>query len=225
MKHAKQGVSSNVRNLFETNTIKLVVCDMHGTTITDNGISQKCFRKALKDSNIELGLHNHDIFEMRHKTNEFMYLIQNKFNDYLYKEYFTHRDQLKLVNSNLGNYFEKLRSKDIKIALNTEFSPTIQWLILDILNLDVMVDGYISAENVSHAKPQPHMIYKLMKDFNITNPKQVCKVGDSELDIEEGNNAKCGLVVSVLTGKCNEFELKNKKQHLILDNITCLHFV
>ena len=218
-------LSSQLKRLHESNTIKLVVCDMHGTTISDNGMSKKCFRNALKDFNMEMCLQSNTMFEFRNKYENITHGIHNKFEEYLYNEYYNHRDQLKLINSNLGDYFENLRTKGIKVALNTEFSPTIQWLILDVLKLDVMVDSYISAENVTQGRPHPYMIHQLMKEFGIDNPKQVCKIGDTEFDVEEGNNAGCGLVVSVLTGDCDESELENKKQHLILENITSLRLV
>ena len=223
----RQLLSASTRRMSKTDSIKLVVCDMHGTIITDNGISKKCFKNALKDFRIEINLkRSRDIAELSNKLNEFKYNINEKFEEYLYNEYYDNQHQLKLINEDLGDYFEDLRSKDIKIALNTEYCAPIQWFISDVLNLENMVDGFISSENVRRGRPYPDMIQQLMAEFDIEDPRQVCKIGDTLLDVQEAHNAGCGLVVSVLTGDCDKQELEsNGQQHMILDNVTSLKLV
>ena len=88
--------------------------------------------------------------------------------------------------------------------------------------LKEIVDGYICAQDTGKGRPQPHMLNKLMYDFSINCPTQVCKVGDTVLDVKEGNNFGAGLVVSVLSGECMYEQLVDQGQHMILDNITHL---
>ena len=53
---------------------------------------------------------------------------------------------------------------------------------------DIYLDSYVSSEgNKSH----PFMIQENMKRLGISNPKEVMKIDDSTLGIEEGKNAGC----------------------------------
>ena len=81
------------------------------------------------------------------------------------------------------------------------------------------IDGYISSESVHHGRPEPFMIQELMKRFDITNPKEVIKVGDSKNDILEGKNAGCLMSVGVLSGAENEENLKNVGADVILNSV------
>ena len=115
---------------------------------------------------------------------------------------------IKLVDDNLPTLFNKLRQNGVKVALNSGFSVDIQEALIENLNMRDFIDGYISSESVHHGRPEPFMIQELMKRFDITNPKEVIKVGDSKNDILEGKNAGCLMSVGVLSGAENEENLK-----------------
>ena len=87
--------------------------------------------------------------------------------------------------------FNKLRDNGVKIALNSGFSVDIQESLIENLNMREFIDGYISSESVPHGRPEPFMIQELMSRFDITDPAEVIKVGDSKNDILEGKNAGC----------------------------------
>jgi len=56
----------------------------------------------------------------------------------------------------------------------------------------------------------------MMDQLNIQDVKQVVKVGDTEVDIAEGRNAGCGLIVSVTTGSYSREELAHfSPDHII----------
>ena len=86
------------------------------------------------------------------------------------------------------------------------------------------IDGYISSESVPHGRPEPFMIQELMKRFNITDPKQVVKVGDSKNDILEGINAGCLKSVGVLSGAESEENLKKVGADVILNSVMDFDF-
>ena len=222
-----QQISSRIRHIIsKANTIKLVVCDMHGTIMTDNGMAKQCFRKALRDFNIEWGLKKTtNMIDLNNKINEFKDDINEKFELYMYENYYNRSHELKLIDDGIPEYLEELRSKDIKVAFNTEYCSTIQAFVMDVLNLNEMVDGYISSSDVQRGRPAPDMINSLMSDLNVDDPRQVCKIGDTIMDVTEGKRAKAGMIVSVLSGDGDVQELTNKGQHMILDNIISLRLV
>ena len=68
------------------------------------------------------------------------------------------------------------------------------------------------------------MIQELMNRFNITDPKEVIKVGDSKNDILEGKNAGCFKSIGVLSGAENEENLKKVGADVILNRVMDFDF-
>ena len=64
------------------------------------------------------------------------------------------------------------------------------------------------------------MIKKIMKALNIESSDNVVKVGDTEVDINEGINAGCKYVVGITTGAFTRDELLPYKPTHIIDNIS-----
>ena len=63
------------------------------------------------------------------------------------------------------------------------------------------------------------MIEVLIEDLGISSPAQVLKVGDTEVDVEEGRNAACGKVVSVTTGAYSRQQLEACRPDHIIDDL------
>jgi phosphoglycolate phosphatase-like HAD superfamily hydrolase len=64
------------------------------------------------------------------------------------------------------------------------------------------------------------MIRELMNRAGVEDPSTVLKVGDTEADINEGRNTKCGLVVAVTTGAFTREELEPYGPDHIIDNLS-----
>ena len=63
------------------------------------------------------------------------------------------------------------------------------------------------------------MIRTLINDLGITSSTSVLKVGDTEVDVEEGRNAACGKVVSVTTGAYSREQLEPYHPDFIIDDL------
>ena len=63
------------------------------------------------------------------------------------------------------------------------------------------------------------MIMEAMRLYGITEPAEVCKVGDSIIDIEEGKNAGCGITVGITTGAHTREKLESAHPDHIIDDI------
>jgi len=63
------------------------------------------------------------------------------------------------------------------------------------------------------------MIQKMMLNHGIEKPRDVAKVGDTEVDIREGQNANCRYVIGVTTGTFSRAELEPYNPTHIIDNI------
>ena len=105
--------------------------------------------------------------------------------------------------------FQTLRQHGVRVVLNTGYDRTtaedlvgkIGWVIGDD------IDGLVTASDVSNGRPAPDMIQKAMELVGVKSPEQVVKVGDSQIDIEEGSNAACGITVGITTGAQTEAQL------------------
>jgi len=77
----------------------------------------------------------------------------------------------------------------IKTGCTTRFDKENMKAIQNKLERnDIYLDSYVSSEG---NKPCPFMIQENMKRLGISNPKEVLKIDDSTLGIEEGKNAGC----------------------------------
>ena len=215
--------------------IKLIVLDMAGTTVNEGGIVYKTLVNTIKSYQILIEDDEIKNWYGVNKTEVLKFFLNRsgqddtKLNDMLTdfktnlkKNYFEDKN-IKLINEGLPDLFTKLRKRGIKIALNSGFSVDIQEALIDNLNLRGYIDGYISSESVPHGRPEPFMIQTLMKRFEIDDPKQVLKIGDSINDILEGKNACCYKSIGVLSGAETRDNLVKAGADVILESVMSLN--
>lgn len=63
------------------------------------------------------------------------------------------------------------------------------------------------------------MIQKMMREGKILTGEEVAKVGDTEVDVREGQNAGCKYVIGVTTGIFTREELETYNPTHIIDDI------
>lgn len=223
--------------MFRSKSIRMLVCDMAGTTIQERGIVYNSLYKTVKLIKPKLMKSEIEQFSGYNKLEVIKYFVEqqkmdspttvinnldSEFNYYLKKEY-SNNDSVKLIHPALLPYFNVLRYNDIKICLNTGYNKDIQNLLIDKLGMLDYIDDYISSEEVDRGRPYPYMINRLMDRNDIDNPKEVIKIGDSIADIKEGKNAGCN-TVAVLSGAGHVQDLSKEKPDFILNSIMDLRF-
>jgi phosphonatase-like hydrolase len=117
--------------------------------------------------------------------------------------------------------FATLHDQGIKVGINTGFPRIIANAVLDRLKWEEkgLVDFVITSDEVEYGRPYPFMIQKMMAESGITDPLEVAKVGDTEVDIHEGQNAGCKYVIGVTTGAFTREELEPYSPTHIIDDI------
>jgi phosphonatase-like hydrolase len=215
--------------------IELVVFDMAGTTVKDKNYVGIAFQQAMQshgydvavsDVNPIMGYEKPVAIRMMLSDKE---IDQNKITDALITEIHT-----EFVNTMKAFYqvsaetqplpfaeetFLILREAGIKIALNTGFSRDIADIIISRLNWEDKIDMLVASDEVPNGRPHPDMILKIMQELGIQSPEKVAKVGDTEVDINEGINAGCQFVIGVTTGAFTREELLPYKPTHVIDNI------
>jgi phosphonatase-like hydrolase len=219
-------------------SIELVVFDIAGTTVRDNGNVAIAFIGAFKDFGLDMpfpavqqvmGFRKIEAIALllekyapARKDDELLIdRIHTRFIDTMIAFYKDDRD--------LGPFpeaekvFFALQQKGIKVALNTGFTRSITDAILHRLRWDErspLIDKTICSDEVPHGRPHPDMIKVLMSDLGISSSDRVLKVGDTEVDVAEGRNAGCGGVVSVTTGSYTRQQLESYQPDFVIDDLS-----
>jgi len=152
-------------------------------------------------------------------TGELINEMHQAFVDHMIKHYQTSPDIAAFPHSEVT--FVKLHQLGIKVGLNTGFTRAIADTIMDRLQWQKkgLVDYLIASDEVEKGRPYPYMIKQMMAKFGITDPAEVAKVGDTEVDIREGQNVGCKYIIGVTTGSFTRQQLEPYNPTHIIDDI------
>lgn len=211
----------------------LVVMDMVGTTINDNGHVQKTvvdtFQSVLRvnismdQANKVMGIPKKTAFEQLCSLNKTLVTadvideLVVFFNRQLIEKYGT-KGSIELM-PYASELFEAIRNSGAKVYLNTGFNREVADVIVKNLALENMIHGYIGSDEVDAGRPQPDMIRLAMKRSGVEYSHLVMKVGDTVSDLFEGFSAGCAWNVGVLTGANTYDELRTAPYSQILSNL------
>jgi len=197
---------------------------MAGTIVQENGAVYKAIGNSLKavnykmtDPDEEKSWHGRSkdevmmdaLFEQftpMVASDKYLEALQH-FNSDLSRQYFKY-NRATLIHPDLPYVLKTIRKDGTKIGLNTGYSKKMQKQMIEHLNLGKYIDCFVSTDHVTRGRPYPYMIHRLMEDLEIPNVQSVAKMGDTVIDMQEGKNAGCGLLVGVLSGaaKRKDFE-------------------
>ncbi|MEO6546363.1 MAG: HAD hydrolase-like protein [Ferruginibacter sp.] len=212
---------------------ELVVFDIAGTTVTDNDNVNDAFRRALEKEGYPVAHEDVNHIMGYRKIEAIKILLEKFYPDELNNNELIHDIHARFVEDMQAYYmqtstlealpyaedvFRLLHVNNIKVGLDTGFTKEITDVIIERLGWrkSGLVDCVVSSDEVEQGRPFPFMIELIMGELDINDIKKVVKVGDTEVDIEEGRNAGCGLVISVTTGSYSRLELeKFSPDHII----------
>ena len=211
---------------------ELVVFDIAGTTVVDNGEVARCFREALSEEALEfpessinaiMGLPK--ILAIRQLLAEFAPertepgLDQSIHDDFEQRmiEYYLDDPRVSVYPGVLS-LFRQLREHGVAVAVNTGFPRSILDSVLERLGWRVgrTLDAAIASNESPKGRPHADMIQILMKRLGLDDASRVAKVGDTPSDIGEGKAAGCGWVIGITHGTHTREELKKcEPTHLV----------
>lgn len=214
--------------------IAMVVFDMAGTTVDEGNVVYRTLHKAIQkvcpsvsfEDVLKLGAGKEKLQAIREtlsgsniSLNEAT--ILEIFKDFLGLLDIAYANLIVVPTNNTERLFNELRTKDIKVVLNTGYNSITAISLLNKLNWvkGVQYDLLVTSSDVSNNRPMPDMILYAMDKLNITDATTVIKVGDSTIDIEEGRNAGCKYNIGVTTGAHTKAQLESANPDYIFDNI------
>ena len=200
--------------------LRLVVFDMAGTTIKDNGQVPQSFTAALEEHGLTVTPEQlasvrgtskrHAVVELILDTLERVQRAEVIYNSFCTK--LTQRYKADGIEPMDGaaDIFEWLRTRDIRVALNTGFDRDITDMILSSLHWETgVVDAVICGDDVPQGRPAPYLIFRAMEATGILSTQQVMNVGDTVMDLQAGHNAGVRWNVGVLSGAHNQAQLQS----------------
>jgi len=116
----------------------------------------------------------------------------------------------------------ELRQAGIKVALTSGFD---RGLIADIVKhcgWAELFDAVVYPDEVPAGRPAPYLIFQAMQKTRVEPVKRVAAIGDTILDLQAGTNAGAGWVIGVLSGAADAATLGHTPHTHLLPSIAKL---
>ncbi|TDE09044.1 HAD family hydrolase [Dyadobacter psychrotolerans] len=211
----------------------MIVFDMAGTTVNENNVVYKTLCSAINQAGFNFSLEQvlqvgagkekleaiRSVLRISEIDDEALAgRIFSKFL-VLLSDAYENLDVAQQDNATL--LFRVLKENGMLIVLNTGYNRiTAESLVQKVgWKLGVDYDLLVTASDVSKNRPQPDMILLAMQHFGIEDPLEVIKVGDSTVDIMEGQNAGCKINIGITTGAHTREQLTSANPEFIVDDL------
>lgn len=215
--------------------IQAVIFDMAGTTVNERNIVYKTVHECVRWAGFDVPLDLVLLYAAGKEKREAIRSVLEQFIgqepnaqlvDDIHRQFEptlddAYRQMQPLPMPGAEEVFEQLRTRGIKVALNTGYKSDIAHLLLN--KLDWMegetYDLLVTANDVSRSRPHPDMILLAMQRLGITDPANVAKVGDTIIDILEGQHAGCSICAGITTGAQTEEQLRSAHPTHVLHHL------
>lgn len=215
---------------------EIVVMDMAGTTVADDGLVVRAFTEAVRTLGIT---DDDDRFApmMRHVTET---MGESKLT--VFRALFDGDDDLaRSANSAFedayGDLVESgsceplpgavetitaLRDAGLKVALTTGFAPRTRDAVLDALGWHDIVDVALSPADVGRGRPYPDLNLSALLRLGGTDVRGLATVGDTAFDVLAGLASGAGVVAGVLSGAHDRATLQAAGAHHVIASVADL---
>ena len=196
--------------------VGLVVFDMAGTTVHDDGMVLECFvaaaghvglRVSRDELNDRMGRSKREVFAefARRQVGPGREAEARALGDRGYEAFCEvlegayARAGVAPIDGAAG-VFAWLRARGVKVALNTGFYRRVTDIIVAGLRWQDAVDAVVCVDDVREGRPAPYMIHAAMQRCGVHAVDAVVVVGDTPADMLAGRNAGARAVVGVTSG-------------------------
>lgn len=215
--------------------IKLVIFDMAGTVIEDAGQVPTAFTAALGNYGIEVtsdsirevrGASKREVIkrfverqtgirnsQVNARTEE----IYDSFRSILSGLY--ERDGVREI-AGATEVFAWLRTRGVRVALNTGFDRMITELLLHSMHWKGdLINAVACGDDVPRGRPAPDLIFKAMERSEVANVHLVANIRDTVLDLQAAQNAGVRLNFGVLSGAHTKEQLEREPHTHLLSSV------
>ncbi|MBB5642941.1 phosphonatase-like hydrolase [Cryobacterium roopkundense] len=220
---------------FEDLDIELVVFDMAGTTVQDDGLVERAFVLAAQRSGIAatetaleealayvretMGQSKIDVFRELTDTEAEAHKANAAF-ETAYGELIARVGVSGIEGAE--DLFQELRDAGVKIALTTGFSRATQDALIDSLGWANLIDLSLSPSEAGRGRPHPDLPLTALLRMGVSSVAALVVVGDTASDMLSGTSAGAGLVVGVRTGTHDSETLEAAGADVVIDSVADL---
>ncbi|MFJ4406496.1 MULTISPECIES: phosphonatase-like hydrolase [unclassified Streptomyces] len=204
----------------DTSDLRLVVLDMAGTTVADDGLVELAFSRAAEELGVEPGSADHSakLGYVRATMGESKITV--------FRALFGDERAARRGNAAFETAYaalvdggrcaplpgaretiDALREAGRKVVLTTGFSRVTQDAILDALGWRDVADLTLCPADAGRGRPYPDMVLTALLRTGTDSVRQVAVAGDTAYDMLSGVRAGAPLVAGVLTGAHTEPQL------------------
>jgi len=214
----------------ESRTVDLLVCDMAGTTVLDEGQVPAAFTAALADYGVAVSAEAINRLRGASKREAISELLpvtadRAERTEHVYEAFRAHLErgfgQSVRPVPGAAETIRKLREHGVKVALNTGFDRDTTNLLLRALGWDGgFVDVVVCGDEVAEGRPAPDLIRACMSATGVADASRVAAVGDTVLDLRAGHNAGVAFNIGVLSGAHGREQLEREPHTHLLSGVT-----
>jgi phosphonatase-like hydrolase len=190
----------------------LVVFDVIGTTVVDDGLITRALVDTLCSVGVEVNSSQLAEVRGRSKRDAIAHLLGrgSTADDDARSIYTTFQGRVADALARRGasampgaeSLFGQLRADGIRVALTTGLGGEMTRLLLGSLGWTAhgVVDAIISGDDVAQGRPAPYLIFHAMEAVGAVSPRHVACVGDTASDLHAGQHAGARWNIGVLSG-------------------------
>jgi phosphonatase-like hydrolase len=211
--------------------VRLVIFDIGGTIIEDNGEVISSFSAALAANGLTASAAELKEVKGSSKRDVIKKFVERQYgkdaagnDERIRKAYEDFKSELERMFSDgavkpipgAGATFAWLKAQNIACATTTGFYRSVTEGILISTGWREKFAANICSDDVKDGRPAPFMIFRAMEKARIDDVRDVLNVGDTPLDIQSGNRSGVLGVIGVLSGiHKKERLLQESPSHLI----------
>ena len=212
----------------------MIVFDMAGTTVNEDNVVYKTLQQSINkkgydfslDQVLAEGAGKEKLEAIKSILKVYALNNNNTLADEIYQDFIdllseAYEKILVIPQPHALELFKVLKERNIKVVLNTGYNAETAELLIEKLGWKkgMEFDSLISSSDVENNRPDPEMIDLAMDIYGIQDALDVIKVGDSIIDIEEGQNAGCGLNIGITTGAHTYLQLQTANPDFIISDL------
>ncbi len=218
-----------------TAPVELVVVDMAGTTVRDEGLVTNAFTRALEATGVEPDdprMPDHLAFVHASmglsKIEVFRSVLGDEQSAQAATAAFERAVAASIADGAVSpidgaeSTLARLRAAGVQICLTTGFSAETQAQLIDALGWRDRVDLALAPGPGLRGRPHPDLVLQAVITLEVDDVAAVATVGDTTSDLLSGWRAGAGVVAGVLTGAHHRAELETVPHTHILDSIADL---
>ncbi|MDA2807085.1 phosphonatase-like hydrolase [Nocardiopsis suaedae] len=213
--------------------VRLVVCDMAGTAVADEGLVEHAFDAAAREAGVAPGGAEHT------RMRRYVQATMGASKIAVFRDLFGDEERARTANAAFERAYaeavgqghcapvpgaeeamDRLRSQGRAVVLTTGFAPATRDAVVDALGWRGRVDGALSPADAGRGRPYPDLVLAaLLRTGAADAVREVAVVGDTRSDVTAGRRAGAGLVAGVLTGAHGEDDLRGAGADAVLGSV------